>query len=164
MPSHGAHIDTLLATFPDARIIWAHRDPFKATASALSMHKLARSRVLGPGFDIAAAAPFLISQLRAHVERPLRARERIGDERFFHLHYAGLMRDPVRQMRLLYEWAGDPLLPEVEQAMRDCLERHPQDRFGPHRYSLEEFGVTKADLASAYDEYLSAFDIELEGS
>ena len=162
MPSHSAHIDTLLAAFPDARIVWAHRDPFKATASTLSMHKLSRSRVLGPGFDIAAAVPFLIRQLRAHVERPLRARERIGDGRFFHLHYAALMRDPVGQMRRLYEWAGDPLLPEVEQAMRDWLERHPQDRFGVRRYALEEFGVTQADLASAYDEYLSAFDIELE--
>jgi len=164
MPSHSVHIDALLAAFPDARIIWAHRDPFKATASTLSMHKLSRSRILGPDFDIATAVPFLIRQLRAHVERPLRARERIGDEKFFHLHYAALMRDPVGQMRLLYEWAGDPLLPEVEQAMRSWLERHPQDRFGLRRYSLEEFGVTKADLAPVYDEYLSAFDIEREES
>jgi hypothetical protein len=40
----------------------------------------------------------------------------------------------------------------------------PQDRFGLRRYSLEEFGLTKADLAPVYDEYLSAFDIELEES
>ena len=30
MPSHAVHIESLLSTFPDARIVWAHRDPFKA--------------------------------------------------------------------------------------------------------------------------------------
>ena len=65
-------------------------------------------------------------------------------------------------MRQLYDWAGDPLLPEVEQAMLGWLARHPQGRFGAHRYSLEQYGLTKADLVPVYDEYLSAFDIELE--
>ena len=27
MPSHAVHIDALLKAFPDARIVWAHRDP-----------------------------------------------------------------------------------------------------------------------------------------
>lgn len=162
MPSHAVHIDALLAAFPDVRIVWAHRDPFKVTASTLSMHKLSRGMILGPDFDAATTAPFTLRQLKAHVERPLRARERIGDERFFDLHYAALMRDPIGQMRELYDWAGNPLLPEVERAMLDWLGRHPQDRFGVHQYSLEEYGLTKADLTPVYDEYLSAFDIELE--
>ena len=34
MPSHAVHIETLLATYPDVRIVWAHRDPFKSTASS----------------------------------------------------------------------------------------------------------------------------------
>ena len=162
MPSHAVHIDALLAAFPDVRIVWAHRDPFTVTASTLSMHKLARTTIMGPDFDTATLAPSLLRQLRAHVERPLRARERIGDQRFFHLRYAALMRDPVGQMRQLYDWAGDPLLPDVEQAMLGWLARHPQGRFGAHRYSLEQYGLTKADLVPVYDEYLSAFDIELE--
>jgi len=162
MPSHAMHIDALLAAFPDVRIVWAHRDPFKVTASALSMYRLSRATILGPDFDAATTAPFILRQLKAHVERPLRARERIGDERFFDLHYGTLMRDPIGQMRELYNWAGDPLLPEVERAMLEWLGRHPQDRFGVHQYSLEEYGLTKADLMPVYDEYLSAFDIELE--
>ena len=38
MPSHAVHIDALLATFPDARIVWAHRDPFTAAASFLRLN------------------------------------------------------------------------------------------------------------------------------
>ncbi len=162
LPSHAVHIETLLRVFPDARIVWAHRDPFRATASYLSMNELSRPRLAGPDVDLAAVVPWVLRQLRAHVERPLRVVER-EPERIFHLHYAAVMRDPIGQMKALYEWAGDPLTAETEQAMTRRLEEHPRDRFGARPYSLDAYGVTQADLEPIYDEYLSAFDIELEG-
>ena len=163
MPSHAVHIEALLAVFPDVRMVWAHRDPFKVTASFLSMNELSRG-LLMPEVDMEEVVPIVLRELRAHVERPLRVRDRLGDDRFFHLHYAALVRDPLGQMRALYEWAGDELTPTVEQAMRGWLEQNPQDRFGVRQYSLDAYGVTKADLEPIYDEYLSAFDIELEGA
>jgi hypothetical protein len=43
------------------------------------------------------------------------------------------------------------------------LERNPRDRFGVQPYSLDGTGVTRDDLEHIFAEYLSAFDIELEG-
>ena len=163
MPSHAVHIEALLAVFPDVRMVWAHRDPFKVTASFLSMNELSRG-LLMPEVDMEEVVPIVLRELRAHVERPLRVRDRLGDDRFFHLHYAALVRDPLGQMRALYEWVGDELTPTVEQAMRGWLEQNPQDRFGVRPYSLDAYGLTKADLEPIYDDYLSAFDIELEGA
>jgi Sulfotransferase family len=163
MPSHAVHIDTLLSTFPDVRIIWAHRDPFKATASFLRLNYLSRA-VLGADIDATDVLSNVLRQLEAHVARPLRARQRIGDDRFFDLHYAALMRDPIGVMRSLYEWAGDELTPSTEDAMLTWLQRNPQDRFGVQPYSLDASGVTIADLEPVFDQYLSTFDIELEGS
>jgi hypothetical protein len=74
------------------------------------------------------------------------------------------MRDPIGVMRSLYEWAGDDLTPATEAAMLNWLERNPQDRFGVQPYSLDGSGVTVADLEPIFDQYLSAFDIELEGT
>ncbi|HWF41063.1 MAG TPA: hypothetical protein VN683_03160, partial [Acidothermaceae bacterium] len=82
--------------------------------------------------------------------------------RFFDLHYAELMRNPIVVMQSLYEWAGDPLTNATEHAMLDWLDAHPQDRFGVAPYSLDGSGVTRADLEPLFDEYLSLFDIELE--
>ena len=48
--------------------------------------------------------------------------------------------------------------------MRRWLERNPQDRFGVQPYSLEGSGVTIADLEPVFDQYLSTFDVELEGT
>ena len=163
MPSHAVHIEALLAAFPDVRIVWAHRDPFKATASALSMNHLAKSMLVSQP-DVAALAATVLQQVRAHVERPLSARRRIGDDRFFDLHYADLLVDPIGQMRMLYDWAGDELTDDVERSMLGWLERNPQDRFGVRPYSLEDYGLHVTDLAPVFDEYLSTFDVELEGA
>ena len=162
MPSHAVHIEALLATFPDVRIVWAHRDPFKATASFLRLNYLSRA-VLGCEVDTADVVSNVMRQLRAHVTRPMQARERIGDDRFFDLHYSALMRDPIGVMRSLYDWAGDKLTPSTEQSMLDWLQRNPQGRFGVQPYSLDGTGVTRADLEPVFADYLSAFDIELEG-
>jgi hypothetical protein len=163
MPSHAVHIDALLATFPDARIVWAHRDPFKATASFLRLNYLSRA-VLGADLDVDVIIPNVLRQLREHVNRPMATRRRMGNDRFFDLHYAHLMRDPVSVMRSLYEWAGDTLTATTEQAMLRWLEQHPPDRFGVAPYSLDGSGVTRADLEPIFDEYVSMFAIELEGS
>jgi hypothetical protein len=162
MPSHAVHLDALLEVFPDARIVWAHRDPFRATASALSMYQMSRRRICGSGIDQRPIVAASLRQLGAHVDRPLRVRERIGSQRFFHLHYVDLLRDPIAQMRALYQWAGDELTSEVEVAMLEWLRQHPQDRFGARPYSLDDYGVTRADLEPLFEEYLTTFDVELE--
>ena len=163
MPSHSVHIETLLATFPDVRIVWAHRDPFRATASLCSVWTDTKAMVLGGAYDPERLGASATEQMRVHVERPLRARERIGADRFFDLHYADLVRDPIAQMRALYEWAGDEFEPDLEQRMQAWLDRNPQDRFGSRRYAFEQFGLDRTELESVFDEYLSTFDIELEG-
>ena len=162
LPSHSVHLDALLRVFPDARIVWAHRDPFQATASFLSMNKLGRPRIAGADFDIRTCVPWVLEQLRASVERPHRMIEKIGNEQFFHLRYADVMRDPIGQMRALYRWAGDDLSEQTEEAMRGWLARNPQNRFGRQPYSLEEFGLSRAHLEPLFADYISTFDVELE--
>jgi hypothetical protein len=119
--------------------------------------------VLGCAVNTADVVSNVLRQLSAHITRPMTARARIGDDRFFDLHYSALMRDPIGVMRSLYDWAGDELTASTERSMLDWLQRNPQDRFGVQPYSLDGTGVTRADLESVFAEYLAAFDIELEG-
>ncbi|MGA8328092.1 MAG: sulfotransferase [Mycobacterium sp.] len=163
MPSHSVHIDTLLKVFPDVRIIWAHRDPYKATGSLCNLWKLPKEVVTGQtDIDFTAMGANAAKQMKAHVERPLRARERIGDDRFFHMYYHDMMRDPIAVMRDIYTWAGDELTPAVETAMKQWLAEHPQDRFARNNYTLDEYGLSVETLEPVFAEYLATFDIELE--
>ncbi|MUL83038.1 MULTISPECIES: sulfotransferase [unclassified Mycolicibacterium] len=165
MPSHSVHIDALLTVFPDARLIWAHRDPYKATGSLGNLWKLPKGMTLKPeAIDLHAMGRNAMAQMQFHVERPLRARDRVGDDRFFHMYYSEMMSDPIGVMRRIYEWAGDDLTPEVEGRMRTWLADHPQDRFGPNAYSLDQYGLSVDRLRPVFAEYLDTFDIELEAT
>jgi Sulfotransferase family len=165
MPSHSVHIEALLKVFPDARLVWAHRDPYKATGSLANLWKLPKGMVLRPeAIDLEAMGRDAMGQMQYHVERPLRARDRIGDERFFHMYYHEMMRDPMDVMRRIYEWADEPLSAETEASMRNWLAEHPQDRFALNAYSLEQYGLTVEQLEPIFAEYLDTFDIELEGA
>jgi hypothetical protein len=46
--------------------------------------------------------------------------------------------------------------------MRSWLSDHPQTRFGVNSYSLDQYGLSVAELEPVFSEYLSEFDIELE--
>jgi Sulfotransferase family len=164
MPSHAVHIDALLKVFPDVRIIWTHRDPYKATASLCNLWVMLKMITMNEDdIDRKAMGRNAKKQMQAHVEGPLQAREYIGDHRFFHMYYHEMMRDPMGVMRNIYDWAGDELAPEVEKRMKKWLAEHPRDRFAPYAYTLEQYGMTVDDLRPAFEEYLSTFDIELEG-
>lgn len=165
MPSHSVHIEALLNVFPDARLIWAHRDPYKATGSLANLLTLPKSLVMAPDdVDMEGMGRNVMAQMALHVDRPLRARDRIGDDRFFHMYYHEMMADPLDVMRRIYAWAGDELIADVEAAMRQWLADHPQDKFGVNSYRLDQYGLTVDMLKPMFAEYLSAFDIELEVS
>jgi hypothetical protein len=163
MPSHAVHIDALVAAFPDVRIVWAHRDPYKVVGSFLSVQELSRAVATGGQVEMDRVVPLVLQQLHEHVTRTNAVRDRMGADRFFDLHYAELMRDPLGQMRSLYAWAGDQLTPAVEHAMLEWLEHHPQDRFGLRPYSLDSYGLTTHDLEPLFADYVSTYGIELEG-
>ncbi len=165
MPSHSVHIEALLKVFPDARLVWAHRDPYKATGSLANLLTLPKTITHHPeAIDPEAMGRNVMWQMGYHVNRPLRARERIGDDRFIHMHYHEMMRDPMDVLRRLYEWAGDPLTAETEARMRNWLAEHPQDRFSLNSYSLDKYGLSVERLEPVFAEYLDTFDIELEAA
>jgi hypothetical protein len=165
MPSHSVHIETLLKVFPDARLIWAHRDPYKATGSLCNLFKMPKSLMHHPeAVDLEAMGRNAMTQMKSHVERPLRTRDRIGNDRFFHMYYHEMMNEPMDVMRRIYEWAGDELTDETAARMQTWLTEHPQDRFAPNTYSLDQYGLSVGKLKPTFAEYLSTFDIELEGN
>ena len=165
MPSHSVHIEALLRVFPDARLIWAHRDPYKATGSLCNLWRLPQSLVMNTELlDQTEMGRAAMWQMSHHVDRPLRARDRIGDDRFFHMYYHEMMRDPMDVMRRIYKWADEPLTAETEARMRNWLVEHPQDLFALNTYSLDQYGLSVDQLRPVFAEYLDAFDIELEGT
>ncbi len=162
MPSHSLFIPALLRQFPDARLIWTHRDPFAATGSLCSLISLAHRGYTGK-VDQAWIAENYPKQVAAHANRAMDARDAIGEERILDVHYVDLMNDPVGTMRTLYAQLGDEWTGAAEAGMRTWLESNPQDKFGRHEYRLAEFGLSKEALEPQFERYLSRYEVAREG-
>jgi hypothetical protein len=150
-------IRTLFATFPDAKVIWTHRDPFAAVASSMSMRGQSRP-VFNKDADVAYMRDRFPLQLALHAVRPLEmSRERPND--IHHLYYDDLIRDPIAQMKRVYAWLGDAWTPDAEAGMHAWLEANPQGRFGKHSYSLGQWGLTRKGLEPYFSDYLRAHPV-----
>jgi hypothetical protein len=162
MPSHSLYLATLLEVYPDARLIWTHRDPLTATSSFCSLIKTGHMAFLGR-VDREWIGQNMPWQAVQHVERIMDTRDKLGESRIVDVHYAELMRDPISAMRRLYAALGDEFTPGAEAGMRAWLADNPQGKFGRHEYRLAEFGRTAAEIRPLFDRYLSRYEVESEG-
>jgi len=162
MPSHALYLDALLKVYPDARLVWAHRDPFTAMGSFCSIISLGHK-----GFTGAADSAFIgkncLYQAELHANRAMAARDKWGEDRIVDVHYADMTRDPIETMRQLYAGLGDDFTPEAEGAMRTWLADNPQGKFGKHEYKLDQYGLSLPQLEKAFEPYLSRYTVEREG-
>jgi len=157
MPSDSLFIRTLFATFPDAKVIWTHRDPYAAFASSMSMRGQSRL-IFNKDKDVAYMRERFPLQLSLHLRRPLEmARERPKD--IYDLYYDDLLADPIAQMKRVYAWLGNEWTDAAEAGMRAWLKDNPQGRFGQHRYSLAEWGFSKQDLEPYFSDYLKVHPV-----
>lgn len=162
LPSHSLWIETLLKVYPDARLVWIHRDPLTATGSFCSLMRLAANNAVGH-VDLDWISENMPWQIVQHAERAMDARARIGHDRIVDVHYADLMRDPMSALKRLYQQLDDPWLPETEAGIQGWINNNPQGKFGRHEYNLKDFGLTAADMRERLERYLSEYDVEPEG-
>jgi hypothetical protein len=156
MPSHSLHFRWALEAFPDARFVWTHRNPFEALASlgtTISMgHRVALGHV-----DDEFIHDVYPHQIAEHANRPMRLRPSLPEDRIFDVYCAEFLEDPIAGMRAIYEWLGENLAPEVEQAMRTWMQEDDQRQAGRPAYAIGDFGWTEAELAPHFEEYLARY-------
>lgn len=162
MPSHALWIDTILKVYPDARLVWTHRDPFTATGSFCSILSMAQMAFTGK-VDHKWLGENCSFQAFEHADRIMDARDRLGEGSMVDVHYDALTTDPIGTMRALYAGLGDDFTPEAEAAMQTWLDDNPQGKFGKHEYKLAQYGLEMGALEAGFDRYLSLYDVAREG-
>jgi Sulfotransferase family len=162
MPSHALHLEYLLKEYPDARLIWTHRDPYVATASLCSIISMSHRMLMGR-VDYRWLGEMYPWYAAEHANRAMDFRDKYGEGRIADVQYADMVGDPMGTMRKLYAALGDPFTPEAEAGIQAWLDDNPQNKFGKHEYKLAQYGLSKEKLEPLYERYLSHYDIELEG-
>jgi omega-hydroxy-beta-dihydromenaquinone-9 sulfotransferase len=138
-PPHTCRIGLLLEMFPDARFVHIHRNPYAVFRStkrqslvSLRATRLQEARSL----DVDA---WIIRRYRVIYDAFFEERDLIPDGQFHEIRFEDLERDPVAEMRGLYEHLGIPGFEEF----RPSLENYVKSR---SNYRKNEYQALPASL------------------
>ncbi len=157
-PHHALFLETLLAEYPDARLVMTHRDPVTVVTSCCSL-----ARTLGGTFsDVDHTAD--LARTWTHVaaeitDRAMDFRDRHGDEQIVDVTYDELVADPIGTVRGVLDHFGEPLSPAAATAMRQYLARDPHRGFAPHRYTPAEVGLDPEQVRHRFGAYAERFGV-----
>lgn len=157
-PKHVFALDALIATYPDARLIWTHRDPAKTLPSVASLIGTFRSAT--PGYDPQLLGRSWCAFEEIGLRRGLDMRDQLFDAgRVYDMQYRDVMRDPVEAISDAYGHFGETLSDASRDRIGAYLADNAKDKHGAHHYTAEEYGLSDAVLRSTFRDYIDRFGV-----
>jgi hypothetical protein len=157
---HGRRLAALFETYPDACLIWVHRDPVQVIASQIVLFGQINEDLTG-SLDWDAYAATSLAACRQNFRNVLRE-PLIDDPRIHHVRYRDFVRDPIGTVRTFYEKYAIAFTPETEQAMKGYLASNRSDRYGKFSYSVDAIRANIDDLHREFASYRDRFGLEIE--
>jgi hypothetical protein len=160
-PQHMLDLPVLLETFPDARLVFTHRDPLAVVGSAASL-AWNQTVIYSDHADPNRIGEEWLRKTRMQVDRAHAARRDIPADRQIDIHYEEMERDWRGAMARVYRFLGLELEPALP-AMEAYQERAAALKRRPHRYNLAEFGLTRERVLDEFGDYVRDYGIAMEG-
>jgi hypothetical protein len=160
-PIHMFGLRALLNQYPDANIIFIHRDPLISLASSLNLNKTVLSIFSDSVNPHALAEEKLAMHIRT-ADNLLKIRSTASDANIYDLYYVDLIKDPVNAVKCCYKHFGIKTGNAHEKRMNIWLRDHPQHKYGKHRYSLQSFGIDPKTARQCFNRYQSEMNISSE--
>jgi hypothetical protein len=150
-PSHMTALDALMTVYPDALVIYTHRDPVTCIASSCSLSEetTAGQSTTYVGEVIGRTQLDLWSR-SYHAFHD--ARSAYDQDQFADVAFSDLREDPLGVTRGIYEQFGLDWTAEVEAAITAIDQESKSGQAAPrHDYTLEDYGLTEEQVRQAFD-------------
>ena len=155
-PRHLMSLRVLLEVVPDARIVQTHRNPNEVLPSLCSLCEIDRAIFTeSPNRNIIGDHWF--KRLRDGFLSAIEVRSSDNPDRYFDVDYRQLVADPIEVVRKIHSHHCYPFTPEFEKAMHVWLADNRQHKHGPHRYRLDDYGLTPSQVDAGFAEYKRCF-------
>lgn len=145
-PQHMLDLGALLAVFPDAKLVFTHRDPLKTVPSIMSvMWHFAVQHTDQPCRDWLRETWLDFCEQAAR--RCMEQRNGLPAAQQIDVSYEEMNRDWRAVMQRIYGHAGIDFTAEAERTLGAWLAASEREnRHGGHRYALEDFGTTAREV------------------
>ena len=162
-PQHIEQIRALIEVFPDATIVFTHRDPVSVVASTTTM--LAYSaRMHQSTIDTAGLGTYWTDRTERMLRACVRERSLVPDTQSMDVLFHEYMRDDIAVVEKIYETAGQSLPQASRDAMAAYVNEHPRGRFGRIDYKLSDFDLEADEVRQRLAFYVDRFGIEQEST
>jgi hypothetical protein len=161
--AHYTQLAEAFAAYPDAIVLWMHRDPVKAIPSRLGLEAVTAEGITGQPVDWAARASAQLAAAQRSLEAVL-SDPLVDHPSVFHIRFGDWVGDPVAIIRTVYQQFDLEFTREAEEGMKGWLAdpKNRSDRYGKFRYSLEPFGMSADQMDEMFRPYRERFEIPRE--
>jgi hypothetical protein len=162
----GAHmwgLKHLLLTYPDARIVFTHRDPVKSVTSYASLTTLVRemgSDDVDP-FEVAQDWTARLQRVLEHVMQ-VRNATSYPNAMFYDMQFSDFVADQFAVISDIYASFRLPMTAGAAARMRAFIADNPKGKHGVHSYTPEEFGVDPGTIRRDFAPYIEQFGLAPE--
>ncbi len=161
-PGHLFALEGLLKRYPDAKVIHTHRDPLRVMASMAS-HATVLRRAFSDRADPRQIAADWADRWARALDKFLAVRDRAPAQQFLDVDFDAIEEHPLDTIERVYDFLGWPVTTEARAAINAFLAANPKNKHGVHRYTLEEFGLSRAAETARFRGYCERFGIAVRG-
>jgi hypothetical protein len=162
-PAHLGFLPELFATYPDAKVVFTHRDPLKFIGSSANLtgvlHWMRSDEV-----DLSMRGPIMAAVYEILLGGAMQQRitGAVPAAQITDVHFRALMADPVASIEHAYAALDLPFDESMRRSVPDYLASKPKGKFGVHRYDPARLGLDESGLRAQFADYIAHYDVALE--
>jgi hypothetical protein len=161
-PDHVFALAAIRRVYPDARIVFVHRDPLAVLSSVARLTGVLRRPFTRRLDKIEIGRADSDRWLMATGLMIAAAEQQPFAEPILNVHYTDLVRDPLATVAAIYRHFGIALSAPAADRIRRLVANKPDGGYGARRYRFAEHGLDPARERERFARYTAHFAIRTE--
>jgi hypothetical protein len=163
-PEHLFALEASRAVYPDARLVFVHRDPTKVLLSQARLTEVLR-RPFTRKLDPQALGPQESRRWLDGTKRMISVGDDAGlPEAVYHVHHLDLISDPVATVEGVYRHFGIEFPAQAANGIEAYVRAKPRGGYAPHTYRFEDHGLDEAEERAKFLPYMVHFGVTPENA
>lgn len=159
-PVHLRHLPSLFQVYPDACVVWTHRDPAQVLPSYCSLMAGFRA-IWEDNTDPKDMSDRQLELWARGADKALAFRQQCDPGQFYDLHFDDFMADPIAAIENIYRYFDQAYSGQARERMASWHANNRQHKHGKHSYSAD-IGVSKEVIHKRFSSYMEALNVRAE--
>lgn len=158
-PEHLGQMHTIQKVFPDAKVIHTYRDPLKVIPSFSSMlyHS---NRIFSDEVNAVRLARHWMNKDVKMLKDAMKFWQANPSFPVLHISYTDMVKDYQKELKKIADFAQINWTNAEQEAVTQIDNLNKQHKYGIHKYSLDQFNLTKQEVQNNFDFYYKEFIIK----